>query len=180
MATKKKVKPAAIDTAEPVTKINESNNANVCEFIGSLIKLNNPKNVLEIGVSEGATTKEILKALSPEAVYIGIYVKDSRDLELKELMNEDQFKLIDSISFLKAQQKETFDFVFVDGDTNWAYMFQEFKLIEHSIAKDAIIIYYNTKHFDGPRKLVQYAAHYKYRAVTLNTFDLKGLSILHK
>ena len=180
MATKKKAKPAIVEDTEVITESNEINNPTISEFIGALIKLNNPKSVLEIGVFEGAVTKEILKALSTEADYVGIDIKDSRELELKELMKENQFKLIDSVSFLKLQQKETFDFVFVDGNTSWAYLFQEFKLIEHALKSNAIIVYYNTKQLEGPRKLIQYAGHYKYKAITLNTFDGKGVSILHK
>lgn len=183
MPTKKKVKaePPVESILNKTTGIDEQ--LNISEFIASLIKINCSKNVLEIGVSSGITTYEILKVIKDtkkDTKYIGIDSADLRSEQLKEIMLNDQFQIADSISFLKSQAKETFDFVFVNGETNWAYMFQEFKHIENVLTPNAIIIYYNTKHLEGPRKLVQYASHYKYKSITLNTLENKGLSILHK
>jgi predicted O-methyltransferase YrrM len=186
MAAKKKVKKEIVETKENIliTEAPEkhpwNNEIQVCEFIASLVKLNNSKNVLEIGVFEGETTKEILKSLSKDSKYTGIDIKDYRSEELKSFMTEDQFNLIDSIKFLKSKNRETFDFVFVDGEHSWAYLMQEFRAIENVITQNAIIVYYNTLHLEGPRKLIQYASHYKYKAVTLNTSEGRGLSILHK
>jgi hypothetical protein len=57
---------------------------------------------------------------------------------------------------------------------------QEFKLAEKLVSRGGVIILHDTIHLEGPRKLIEYAAHFGYKNITLNTTEGRGLSILHR
>jgi hypothetical protein len=48
------------------------------------------------------------------------------------------------------------------------------------LAKGGILAYHDTIHIEDVKKLMQYAAHYKYNVITLNTSEGRGLSILQR
>jgi predicted O-methyltransferase YrrM len=152
----------------------------VCEFIGSLIKMQGAKAVLEIGVFEGETSIKMIDALPQGGYYAGIDVTDYRKHNLERGGVAVDFILSDSISGLKTFPELHFDFVFVDGDHSWANILPEFKEIERVIAKGGVIAYHDTLHIPDVSELIRYVNDYKYNVVTLNTSDGRGLSILQK
>jgi predicted O-methyltransferase YrrM len=138
----------------------------VCEFIGSLIKMQGAKAVLEIGVFEGETSVKM--------------IDDHRKHKLERSGVAVDFILGESIKVMEGMPREHFDFIFVDGDHSWANILPEFKEIERVIAKGGIIAYHDTLHIPDVAELMRYVNHYKYNVVTLNTSEGRGLSILQK
>jgi len=152
----------------------------VCEFIGSLIKMHGAKTVLEIGVFEGETSVKMIDALPQGGYYAGIDINDHRKHKLERSGVAVDFILGESIKVIKGMPREHFDFIFVDGDHSWANILPEFKEIERVIAKGGIIAYHDTLHIPDVSELMRYVNHYKYNVVTLNTSEGRGLSILQK
>jgi predicted O-methyltransferase YrrM len=152
----------------------------VCEFIGSLIKMQGAKAVLEIGVFEGETSVKMIEALPQGGYYAGIDINDHRKHNLERSGVAVDFILGESIKVIKGMPREHFDFIFVDGDHSWANILPEFKEIERVIAKGGVIAYHDTLHIPDVSELMRYVNHYKYNVVTLNTSEGRGLSILQK
>ena len=152
----------------------------VCEFIGSLIKMHGAKTVLEIGVFEGETSVKMIEALPQGGYYAGIDINDHRKHKLERSGVAVDFILGESIKAIKGMPSEHFDFIFVDGDHSWANILPEFKEIERVIAKGGVIAYHDTLHIPDVSELIGYVNHYKYNVVTLNTSEGRGLSILQK
>lgn len=152
----------------------------VCEFIGSLIKMQGAKAVLEIGVFEGETSIKMIDALPQGGYYAGIDINDHRKHKLERSGVAVDFILGESIKVIKGMPREHFDFIFVDGDHSWANILLEFKEIERVIAKGGVIAYHDTLHIPDVAELMRYVNHYKYNVVTLNTSEGRGLSILQK
>ena len=152
----------------------------VCEFIGSLIKMQGAKAVLEIGVFEGETSVKMIEALPQGGYYAGIDINDHRKHNLERSGVAVDFILGESIKVIKGMPREHFDFIFVDGDHSWANILPEFKEIERVIAKGGVIAYHDTLHIPDVSELMLYVNYYKYNVVTLNTSEGRGLSILQK
>jgi predicted O-methyltransferase YrrM len=152
----------------------------VCEFIGSLIKMQGAKTVLEIGVFEGETSVKMIEALPQGGYYAGIDINDHRKHKLERSGVAVDFILGESIKVIKGMPREHFDFIFVDGDHSWANILPEFKEIELVIAKGGVIAYHDTLHIPDVSELMLYVNDYKYNVVTLNTSEGRGLSILQK
>ena len=152
----------------------------VCDFIGSLIKMQGAKAVLEIGVFEGETSVKMIEALPQGGYYAGIDINDHRKHKLERSGVAVDFILGESIKVIKGMPREHFDFIFVDGDHSWANILPEFKEIERVIAKGGVIAYHDTLHIPDVSTLMLYVNDYKYNVVTLNTSEGRGLSILQK
>lgn len=152
----------------------------VCEFIGSLIKMQGAKAVLEIGVFEGETSVKMIEALPQGGYYAGIDINDHRKHKLERSGVAVDFILGESIKVIKGMPREHFDFIFVDGDHSWANILPEFKEIELVIAKGGVIAYHDTLHIPDVSELMLYVNDYKYNVVTLNTSEGRGLSIIQK
>jgi predicted O-methyltransferase YrrM len=152
--------------------------------MASIIKMSKYMTVLEIGVFEGETTQHLIKALPKGGQYVGIDINDYRTDATKLYMAEGgksiDFILGNSLSELEKLPKNHFDLIFVDGDHSFNHVINEFKLVEKLVSRGGVIVYHDTIHLDGPRKLVEYAAHFNYNNVTLNTTEGRGISILHK
>jgi predicted O-methyltransferase YrrM len=153
-------------------------------FMASIIKMGKYMTVLEIGVFEGETTQHLIKALPKGGQYVGIDINDYRTDATKLYMAEGgkaiDFILGNSLEELNNLPKNHFDLIFVDGDHSFEHVIQEFKLVEKLVARGGVIVYHDTIHLDGPRKLVEYASYFNYNNVTLNTTEGRGISILHK
>ena len=153
-------------------------------FLASLVKMSKYKTILEIGVFEGETSKHLINSLPSGGQYLGIDIKDYRTEETKKIMSEGGkslgFILGSSHSELGKLPKAHFDLIYVDGDHSWNSILPEFKLVEKLVARGGVIVYHDTIHLTDPKKLVEYAAYYKYNTTTLNTPEGRGLSILHK
>jgi predicted O-methyltransferase YrrM len=161
-----------------------SSEAEVSKFIGSLIKMSKYRTALEIGVFKGETSIQIIDALPNAGQYVGIDIGDYRSAEAEKAMEQGgksiDFILGDSLSELTKLPKAHFDFIFVDGNHTWNYILQEFKIVENLVARGGVIVYHDSIKIDDVSRLIKYAMHYQYKAVTLNTPDGHGLSILEK
>ena len=119
-----------------------------------------------------------------QAQYVGIDINDYRTNATKALMTSGgksiDFILGNSLEELSKLPSNHFDLIFVDGDHSWEHIVEEFKLVEKVIARGGVIVYHDTIHLEGPRKLVEYAASFGYKNTTLNTTEGRGLSIIHR
>ena len=153
-------------------------------FLAALVKMSKYRSVLEIGVFEGETSQHLINALPQGGQYIGIDINDYRTNATKAAMTSGgksiDFILGNSLEELSKLPLNHFDLIFVDGDHSWEHIIKEFKLVEKVIARGGVIVYHDTIHLEGPRKLVEYAAHYGYKNTTLNTTEGRGLSIIHR
>jgi predicted O-methyltransferase YrrM len=177
----------AIVTTETFTEVarHDWNSEDECgEFMASIIKMSKYKTVLEIGVFEGETTQHLIKALPKGGQYVGIDINDYRTDLTRAAMSTGgksiDFILGNSLEELNNLPKNHFDLIFVDGDHSFEHVLPEFKLVEKLVARGGVIVYHDTIHLDGPRKLVEYAKHFNYNNVTLNTTEGRGISILHR
>jgi predicted O-methyltransferase YrrM len=156
----------------------------VGQFLASLIKMAKCKAVLEVGVFHGETSQHLINALPKGGQYIGIDINDYRTDLTKATMSTGgksiDFILGNSHDELAKLPSNHFDLIFVDGDHSWESILPEFKLVERLVARGGVIVYHDTIHLDGPRKLVEYAANFNYNNVTLNTTEGRGISILHR
>ena len=152
----------------------------VCQYIGSLINMIQAKTVLEIGVFEGETSIKMIDALKTGGYYAGLDINDYRKHKLEKPGVAVDFKLGESIGLLKGFPANHFDFIFVDGDHSWENILPEFKEVERVLASGGILAYHDSIHIEDVKKLMQYAAHYKYNVITLNTSEGRGLSILQR
>lgn len=154
----------------------------VCKFVGALASMIKAKNILEIGVFEGETAKEIILNKDKNANYFGIDIADYRTEEVKELFKENRADLIlgKSIDVLKNFNAQKFDLVFIDGDHSWENVLPEFKLVERVLAANGTIVYHDAIHMEAPRKITSYAKFYGYNIVYLKTPELRGISIINK
>ena len=152
----------------------------VCQFIGSLIKMNGYKNVLEIGVFEGETSVKMIEALPTGGKYTGIDINDYRKIDFNKAGKGWNFILGESIKVLANMPEHHFDFIFVDGDHSWDNILPEFKEIERVIKPGGVIAYHDTIHIADVKKLIEYVNHYKYNTITLNTSEGRGLSLIQR
>jgi caffeoyl-CoA O-methyltransferase len=152
----------------------------VGNFLASLVRMSKYKTILEIGVFEGETTQHLIKALPKGGQYVGIDINDYRTDATKLYMAEGgksiDFILGNSHDELKNLPTAHFDLIFVDGDHSWASILPEFKLVEKLVARGGVIAYHDTIHLEDPKRLVDYAAFYKYNTTTLNTPEGRGIS----
>jgi predicted O-methyltransferase YrrM len=161
------------------------NSENECGlFMASMIKMAKYITVLEIGVFEGETSQHLINALPKGGQYVGIDINDYRTDLTKATMSTGgksiDFILGNSLDELGKLPRNHFDLIFVDADHSWAAILPEFKLVEGLVARDGVIVYHDTIHLEGPKKLVEYASSFNYKNVTLNTTEGRGLSILHR
>ena len=181
-ATKPKAEKKIVTTATFKEEARHGWNSepDVCQFIGSLIKMNGYKNVLEIGVFEGETSVKMIEALPIGGKYTGIDINDYRKLDFNKAGKGWNFILGESINVLKTMPENHFDFIFVDGDHSWENILPEFKEIERVIKPGGVIAYHDSIHIADVKKLIEYAHHYKYNTVTLNTSEGRGLSLIQR
>jgi predicted O-methyltransferase YrrM len=153
-------------------------------FMGNLIKMAGYSTALEIGVFEGETSQHLINALPQGGQYIGIDINDYRTNETKSVMTSNgkaiDFILGNSLDELKKLPSAHFDLIFIDSDHSFDHVLQEFKIAETLLSKDGVIILHDTIHLEGPRNLVEYAIYFKYKSVTLNTTEGRGISILKR
>ena len=181
-ATKPKAEKKIVTTAtfKEEARHGWNSEADVCQFIGSLIKMNGYKNVLEIGVFEGETSVKMIEALPIGGKYTGIDINDYRKLDFNKAGKGWNFILGESIKVLANMPEHHFDFIFVDGDHSWENILPEFKEIERVIKPGGVIAYHDSIHIADVKKLIEYAHHYKYNTVTLNTSEGRGLSLIQR
>lgn len=187
VVTEIEITPSDIVTTETFNEVARhdwNSEDEVGQFLASLVKMSKYKTILEVGVFEGETAQHLIKALPQGGQYVGIDINDYRTPATKLYMAEGgksiDFILGNSHDELFKLPKAHFDLIFVDGDHSWASILPEFKLVEKLVSRGGVIVYHDTIHLEDPKKLVEYAAYYKYNTTTLNTPEGRGLSILHK
>ena len=181
-ATKPKAEKKIVTTATFNEEARHGWNSepDVCQFIGSLIKMNGYKNILEIGVFEGETSVKMIEALPIGGKYTGIDINDYRKIDFNKAGKGWNFILGESIKVLANMPEHHFDFIFVDGDHSWENILPEFKEIERVIKPGGVIAYHDTIHIPDVKKLIEYVNHYKYNTITLNTSEGRGLSLIQR
>lgn len=187
VTTEAEVIPTEIVTTETFKEVarHEWNSEyEVGEFLASLIKMSKYKTILEVGVFEGETAQHLIKAIPQGGQYVGIDINDYRTDATKLYMQEGgksiDFILGNSHNELRSLPTGHFDLIFVDGDHSWTSVLPEFKLVEKLVSKGGMIVYHDTIHLEAPKRLIAHTANYRYKSVTLNTPEGRGLSILHK
>ena len=180
-------KPKAIVTTETFTEVarHDWNSEDECGlFMANLIKMAQYKTVLEIGVFEGETTQHLINALPKGGQYVGIDINDYRTEKTIATMETGgksiDFILGNSLDEIPKLPHNHFDLIFIDGDHSFGHVLQEFKLSENIVSKDGVIILHDTIHLEGPKQLVEYAAYFKYKTITFNTTEGRGISILKR
>jgi predicted O-methyltransferase YrrM len=183
----KKGRPKKIVTTETFTEVarHDWNSEDECGlFMANLIKMAKYSTALEIGVFEGETAQHLIKALPKGGQYVGIDINDYRTPATKLYMAEGgksiDFVLGNSLDELSKLPKAHFDLIFIDADHSFEHVLKEFKLAEHLVSKDGVIILHDTIHLEGPKQLVEYATYFKYKSITLNTTEGRGISILKR
>jgi predicted O-methyltransferase YrrM len=179
--------PVEIVTTETFTEVarHEWNSEDECGlFMASLIKMSNYKTVLEVGVFEGETSRHLINALPQGGQYVGIDINDYRTDLTKATMSTGgksiDFILGNSLDELIKLPHGHFDLIFVDGDHSINHVLKEFRLIEKLVANGGVMIYHDTIHLEGPKKLIRFTNNYRYKSVTLNTPEGRGISIIHR
>jgi predicted O-methyltransferase YrrM len=152
----------------------------VCELLGALVKMIGAKAVLEVGVFEGETAIKLIEALPSGGYYAGIDINDHRKHELKRGGVAIDFILKESLNALKQFPENHFDFIFVDGDHSWENILPEFKEVERVLTNGGIIAYHDSIHIADVKRLIEYAQYFNYNAVTLNTSEGRGLTLLQR
>jgi predicted O-methyltransferase YrrM len=183
----KRGRPKKVVTTVTFTEVarHDWNSEDECgAFLAALVKMAKYQTILEIGVFEGETTQHLINSLPRGGQYVGIDINDYRTNATKAAMTSKgkaiDFVLGNSLEELNKLPSAHFDLIFVDGDHSWEHVVKEFKLVENVLAIGGVIAYHDTIHLEGPRMLVEYAAHFGYKNITLNTTEGRGISILHK
>ena len=121
-------------------------------FLNTLIKINNSKNVLEIGTSNGYSGIWILKALKEtkgklttiefwekrQSVARANFKTCCPDVEVEPKIGSAIVILEDLLEEIKQGKREKFDFVFIDA--NKKEYISYFKLINQMLAPNAVIL----------------------------------------
>jgi predicted O-methyltransferase YrrM len=159
----------------------------VAEFIAALIKMTGANTVLEIGVFEGYTSAEIIKALPNGGYYVGVDIKDYLKAENKKVFTAAKKEgkvadliIGDSLEELKKFPAKHFGVIFVDGNHEYSHVMQEFKLCEHLIAENGVMLFHDSIHLPDVKAVVDYAQKWGYKVSNLMTSDKRGLAIVHK
>lgn len=155
----------------------------VGKAIAAIIHMAGLKNVLELGTLTGKTTTAMLNALPADGSLTSVDIKDLRADAFKDICKSDsRVKYItgDSIQTCQKLTGNLYDLIFVDTVHEWAYALPEFKAIESLMAKGCILAYHDSISFEGIARLVKYAKSYKYNAVTFNTPNSNGLTLLQR
>lgn len=126
-------------------------------FISNLVKIKNPKSVLEIGTSNGFSTLWLAKNLSSKAKITTIEVNKERSEQAKknfEFCKLDNIECICLNVFEVIENfKEKFDFIFIDAEQehylNLLQKIEELNLLERNgiILFDNILNHDSTKDF---------------------------------
>jgi predicted O-methyltransferase YrrM len=179
-----KVEIVTTETFKEVARHEWNSEIEVGEFLAALVKMSKYKTILEIGVFEGETSQALIKSLPQGGQYVGIDINDYRTEKTKLLMSKGgksiDFILGNSHVELKKLPTAHFDLIFVDGDHSWASILPEFRLVDKLVSQGGVIVYHDTIHLDAPKKLIRFMSNYRYKAVTLNTPEGRGLSLIHK
>lgn len=153
-------------------------------FLAGLIAMTGAKSVLEVGVFQGNTSVPMIEALPKGGHFVGIDIEDHRTEQNKKAFaakgKSVDFILGDSITELPKLTPHLFDLVFVDSAHHWDHIMPEWKQVEHVVAEGGMIVYHDSLHMGDVKSLMDYAEHYNYQRIDLNTPEGRGLTILKR
>jgi len=155
----------------------------VGNLLAAIIKLAGFKSVLDLGTLEGKTTDLMLQALPADGTLTTVDIQDHRSDTFKEICDIDsrvKYIIGDSIKTCTKLKGQKFDLVYIDTVHEYSYALPEFKAIEQLINAGSVLAYHDTIKFPGVAKLIKYAQLHNYNAVTLNTPNANGLTLLQK
>jgi predicted O-methyltransferase YrrM len=156
--------------------------AEVCEFVGGLVAMIQPKRALEIGVFQGETSLEIIKNMPADSYFAGIDIEDFRTS--KWIANKgcvaDFVKGSSTEASTYKDFTDKFDFIFVDSMHHWQHILPEWKIVEKWIAPKGVIAYHDTDHIEDVARLMEYIEHFGYNILKLRTPGNRGLTIITK
>jgi predicted O-methyltransferase YrrM len=148
-------------------------------YLAALIKMTRASHVLEVGYFKGRTTQQILNALPHPGLYHGVDIIEAPQVkEPKGRIVE--FYQGDSKEMLKELNKSFYDLVFVDSEHHWDHILPEFKAVEQLVVPGGVIAYHDSIHIADVKRLMEYAKQWRYNAVTLNTTEGRGLTLLQR
>jgi predicted O-methyltransferase YrrM len=178
----KKGRPKKIQ--QPVSESHPwDSEAEVGEVIASLIKLTGATKVLELGTLRGKTSTAMFNALPSGGQFTTIDISDNRSESFKQLTESSpfvEFIIGDSIKTCQRLAGSNFDLIFIDTVHEWSYALPEFKAVEALMSKGATLVYHDTIKFPDMARLINYARSFGYKAVTLDTPNGNGLTIMNR
>jgi len=159
-----------------------SSEAEVGEFIASLIKLTGAKSVLEVGVFHGITSIQLIEATPENGIFIGVDIEDLRNDEAKDNYMEIKanFVIGDSKQLSSLIEPQPFDIIFVDSMHHWQHILPEWKEVEKFVDENTIILYHDSIHLPDVTRLMDYAQRWNYSRTDLKTPGGRGLTMLKK
>lgn len=182
--TKSKKELVTTETFKEEPRHGWNSEEGVCKFIGQLAAMTKVRTAIEVGVFEGETSKRIIEALPAGGQFIGIDINDYRTPEAIKAYSTPGIAIDffhgNSLDVAQLLPNNHFDMIFIDGDHSWEHVIKEFKSYEPKLSRNGFFVYHDTIHLEGCRKIVEYAMHWGYKSVTLNTPEGRGLSILHR
>lgn len=157
----------------------------VGQFLASLIRLTKARTVLEIGVFEGETSKDLIEALPKGGMYVGVDIEDLRNEQAKAAFLKAgkegkviEFILGNSVHVMPKLQKNHYDIVFIDGLHEFQHVIKEFKFAEQLITRNGLIVFHDSLHIEDVKRVVEYAAAYNYRMINIDTPEKRGIAIV--
>lgn len=153
-----------------------SSEPEVGKFIVALKRLNNFKNILEIGTFKGLTSCYILEdGKSDEGEFISIDIEDHRCDSVKKFFTycNGTFILGDSLIKMQDLPTKSFDLIFLDSYHGLEQVRGEFKLAETLIKQNGLICIHDYFSSDGVPIFVDYLKEEQFKG------NLRGLEIIN-
>lgn len=153
------------------------------DFLAFLIKTQQCKNVLELGVFSGFTSMSIINALPKEGSYTGIDItSEYLSSEFIERKNSDKrvnFIQDDCLKVLNGLQNNHFDLIFIDTTHTEEQTRAEFKACEKLIKQNGFICLHDSISHIGVTNWINYIKKFNwFEVLTINTSRNNGLSIV--
>lgn len=157
----------------------------VALFLAGLVRMTKARTFLEIGVFEGFTSVEVINALPKGGMFLGVDIVDYLTPENKAKLNDAVSRgvvvdmlIVNSHKVMAELPKNHFDIVFIDGNHAFDHVLAEFKLAEKLITQNGIICFHDSIHLEDVKRVIEYAAYYRYKVVNLNTPEGRGLALV--
>lgn len=108
------------------------------------------KNVLELGVRYGGTTRPLLKAMQITGGKLtSVDIMDHGYRPEPELQKYWDFNLQDALSFLEQNQNQKYDLIFIDDLHTTEHLYKELLIVDKMASKETVILLHDlmyTKH----------------------------------
>lgn len=149
------------------------------EFIGSLVAMTGAKVVIEVGIFEGRTSLELIKALPKGGKLILIDLNDNRCDALKSACSKRkdvEFIQGDSIEVLRSLKGVKADLIFYDSVHEYGRQIVEFKAGEGVSHDKTMHAFHDSIHLPQIKAFVDWMRRW-YDVVNLNTPEGRGLAV---